>query len=283
MNSQLRLTGIGLRSPHINEFLEKKPGVAWVEVHSENYFGEGGRPLKQLEQVRKDYPISLHGVSLSLGSCDELNWQHLTQLKALSQRIDACLISDHMSWSSYNGQFLHDLLPLPYTTEAMNQIVDHIRQVQDFLGRQILIENISSYLKYQHSAIPEWEFLRAVAEQSGCGILLDINNIYVSATNLGFNPYIYLANIPGNLVQEIHLAGFTTTIIDGREVLIDSHSQRIVPAVWDLFRQSVLQYGAKPTMIEWDKDLPTLEKLCLEAYRAENIIRENYASSKRTG
>lgn len=283
MTSQLQLTGIGLRTPHISEFLEKKPGVAWVEVHSENYFGEGGRPIHQLEQVRRDYPVSLHGVSLSLGSTDELNWQHLTQLKALSKRIDACLVSDHLSWSSYNGQYLHDLLPLPYTDESLAQIVDHIRQVQDFMGRQILIENISSYVKYTHSTIPEWEFLRAVAEQSGCGILLDVNNIYVSATNLDFNPYIYLASIPAKLVQQIHLGGFTTSIIDGKEVLIDSHNQRIVPAVWDLFRQSVLQYGAKPTIIEWDSDLPALEKLCLEAYRAESIIRENYVAAKRAG
>jgi uncharacterized protein (UPF0276 family) len=267
----------------MSEFLEKKPGVAWVEVHSENYFGEGGRPLHQLEQVRRDYPVSLHGVSLSLGSTDELNWQHLIQLKALSKRIDACLISDHLSWSSYNGQYLHDLLPLPYTDESMAQIVEHIQQVQDFLGRQILIENISSYVKYTHSTIPEWEFLRAAAEQSGCGILLDVNNIYVSATNLDFNPYIYLASIPANLIQQIHLGGFTTSIIDGKEVLIDSHNQRIVPAVWDLFRQSILQFGAKPTIIEWDSDLPALEKLCLEAYRAESIIRENYVAAKRAG
>lgn len=280
MTSQLQLTGIGLRTPHISELLEKKPGIAWVEVHSENYFGEGGRPIYQLEQVRRDYPISLHGVSLSLGSTDELNWQHLTQLKNLHARIDACLISDHLSWSSYNGQYLHDLLPLPYTDESVEHIANRIQQVQDFLGKQILIENISSYVTYTHSTIPEWEFLRAVAERSGCGILLDVNNIYVSATNLGFNPNHYLTAIPAKLVQEIHLAGFTTTMIDGKEVLIDSHNQRVVPAVWDLFRESIKQLGVKPTIIEWDTDLPTLDKLCLEAYRAENIIKESYDAAK---
>lgn len=283
MTSQLLLSGIGLRTPHISEFLEKKPGIAWVEVHTENYFGEGGRPIHMLEKVRQDYPISLHGVSLSLGSTDELNWHHLTQLKELSKRIDSCLISDHLSWSSFNGQYFHDLLPLPYTEESLEHVADRIRQVQDFLGRQILIENISSYIQFNQSTIPEWDFLRAVAEQSGCGILLDINNIYVSATNLDFNPVTYLEAIPGKLVHEIHLAGFTTIILDDKEVLIDSHSARIVPAVWDLFRQSVRQFGTKPVIIEWDNDLPALEKICLEAYRAENIIRENYVAAKRTG
>jgi uncharacterized protein (UPF0276 family) len=283
VTSQLQLTGIGLRTPHINELLEKKPGVAWVEVHSENYFGEGGRPIHLLEKVRRDYPVSLHGVSLSLGSSDDLNWQHLTQLKTLSNRIDASLVSDHLSWSSYNGQYLHDLLPLPYTEESLLHIIERIKMVQDFLGRQILIENISSYVKFTHSTIPEWEFLRSAAEQSGCGILLDLNNIYVSATNLDFNPYTYLFAIPSKLVHEIHLAGFTTKIIDDEEVLIDSHSKRIMPAVWDMLRESINELGPKPVIIEWDNDLPPLEKLCLEAYRAENIIRETYAAAKRTG
>jgi uncharacterized protein (UPF0276 family) len=283
VTSQLRLTGIGLRTPHINEFLEKKPKVAWVEVHSENYFSEGGRQLHLLEQVRRDYPISLHGVSLSLGSSDDLNWQHLTQLKNLSQRIDACLVSDHLSWSSFNGQYLHDLLPLPYTEESLAHIVERIGQVQDFLGRQILIENISSYVKFTHSTITEWEFLREVAEQSSCDILLDLNNIYVSSTNLGFNPYTYLSAIPARAIKEIHLAGFSTVIINEEEVLIDSHNQRIVPAVWDLLRESVQRFGTKPVIIEWDSGLPTLDKLCLEAVRAENIIRENYVAAKRTG
>ena len=283
MSTPLRITGIGLRTPHISEFLEKKPGVAWVEVHSENYFGEGGRPLHQLEQVRKDYPISLHGVSLSLGSTDDLNWQHLTDLRNLSQQVDASLISDHLSWSSFNGQYFHDLLPLPYTDESLAHMVSRIQQVQDFLGRQILIENISSYITYQHSTIPEWEFIRSMAEQSGCGILLDVNNVYVNATNHDFNPLTYLNAIPEKLVHEIHLAGFATTIIDKQEILIDSHNQRIVPAVWDLLRTAIHQYGIKPVMIEWDNDLPSLDKLCLEAWRAESIIKENYVAAKRTG
>jgi hypothetical protein len=283
MSTKLLLSGIGLRTPHMDEFLTKKPGMAWIEVHSENYFGDGGKPLRQLESIRRDYPVSLHGVSLSLGSTDELNWQHLTQLRDLSRQIDACLVSDHLSWSSYDGQYFHDLLPLPYTEESMPHIVSRIHQVQEFLGRQILIENISSYMKFAESTIPEWEFLKAVAELTGCGILLDVNNIYVTSTNLGFNPNIYIDAIPGKLVQEIHLAGFSSRTREGEEVLIDSHNGRIMPAVWDLFRLANQRYGLKPTIVEWDNDLPTLDKLCLEAYRAETIIKEFYDAAKRAG
>lgn len=274
MKSSLLLTGIGLRSAHYTEFLEKRPGVAWLEVHSENYFGEGGRALTILENLRRDYPISLHGVSLSLGSADELNWQHLKKLRDLVTHIDPCLISDHLSWSSIEGQYLHDLLPLPYTEEALQHIVGRIQQVQDYLKHQILIENISSYVQYTSSTIPEHDFVREVALKSGCGILLDINNIYVSATNLDQDPYAYIDAMPANLVQEIHLAGFTTTIINEKEVLIDSHNRPIVPAVWDLYRKAIQQLGRKPTIIEWDTDIPTLDTLCLEAYRAEKIMKE---------
>ncbi len=225
----------------------------------------------------------MHGVSLSLGSTDELNWQHLTHLRSLCRQIDAALVSDHVSWSSFNGQYFHDLLPLPFTEESLNHLVQRIRQVQDFLGRQILVENISSYVTFPESTIPEWEFMTALAEQSGCGLLLDLNNIYVSATNHDFNPNTYLEFIPAKYVQQLHLAGFAITMIDGEEVLIDSHSQNIVPAVWDLLRTATRQFGIKPAIVEWDNDLPVLEKLCLEAWRAENIIKENYVAAKRTG
>lgn len=274
MKSSLLLTGIGLRAPHYSEFLEKRPSVAWLEVHSENYFAEGGKSLHVLEKVRRDYPISLHGVGLSLGSADELNWQHLKKLRDLITYIDPCLISEHLSWSSLDGQYLHDLLPLPYTEEALNHVVSRIQQVQDYLHRQILIENVSSYIRYKHSTLLEQDFLREVALKSGCGILLDINNIYVNATNLGFDPHTYLTGIPANLVQEIHLGGFTTTTIQDREVLIDSHNRPVVPAVWNLYKEAIRQLGRKPTIIEWDADLPSLDTLCLEAYRAEKIMRE---------
>ena len=192
MKSPLSLTGIGLRTPHQHDILEKRPGVAWLEVHSENYFGEGGKSLHILEKIRAHYPVSLHGVSLSLGSSDELNWQHLKKLRDLSSRINPCLISDHLSWSSIDGHYLHDLLPLPYTEEALAHIVSRIQQVQDYLQKQILIENISSYVQFETATMHEWEFLVETAKRSGCGILLDINNVYVSATNLGLNlQYVY--------------------------------------------------------------------------------------------
>lgn len=283
LKSSLRLTGIGLRTPHYTEFIERRPEVAWVEVHAENYFGEGGKSLRVLEKLRHDYPISLHGVGLSLGSADELNWQHLKKLKDLITRIEPCLVSDHLSWSAIDGQYMHDLLPIPYTEEALANVVSRVQQAQTYLNRQILIENISSYIQYKSSTMPEYTFLKEVATQTGCGILLDVNNIYVSTTNLDEDPNAYLSAIPANLVQEIHLAGFTTTIINNKEVLIDSHNRAIVPAVWDLYRKTINLLGPKPTIIEWDKDIPPLETLCLEAYRAEKIIRDTYAATKLTG
>lgn len=283
MNSSLLLTGVGLRAPHYAEFLKNRPKVAWLEVHSENYFGEGGKALHTLEKIRHDYPISIHGVSLSLGSTDELNWQHLKKLRDLIAYINPCLISDHLSWSSIQGHYLHDLLPLPLTEETVLHVVERIQQVQDYLGRQILIENISSYVRYDHSTMPEQDFLIEIANKSGCGILLDINNIYVNSTNFGFKPDTYLSAIPSKLVQEIHLGGFSSTLIDDKEILIDSHNRPIVPAVWDLYRKAIQQLGRKPTMIEWDTDLPALETLCLEAYRAEKIMRETYDTAKLTG
>lgn len=279
MSSSLLLTGVGLRAPHCTEFLDKQPEVAWLEVHSENYFGEGGKAHHILEKIRQHYPISLHGVSLSLGSTDELNWQHLKQLRELITRINPCLVSDHLSWSSLNGEYFHDLLPLPYNEEMLTHVVSRIQQIQDYLQRQILIENISSYVCFTSSTLSEWEFLNEVCKQSGCGLLLDVNNIYVSAKNLGFNPSTYIAAISSDYVQEIHLAGFTTSVINGKEVLIDTHNHPVVPAVWDLYKQVIQQLGRKPTMIEWDKDLPSLETLCLEAYHAEQIMREIYVDA----
>lgn len=283
MKSALQLTGIGLRAPHYSDFLEKRPPVAWLEVHSENYFGEGGKPLHVLEQIRNDYPISLHGVSLSIGSADELNWKHLNKLRDLINRLQPCLVSDHLCWSSINGHYLHDLLPLPYTQDTLEHLVSRIQQIQNYLQRQILIENVSSYVSFKHSSLSEQEFLSEVAKQSGCGILLDVNNIYVSATNLGHDPEKYIDAIPAELVQEIHLAGFTTSVIDGKEVLIDSHNRAVIPAVWDLYRKAIQHLGVKPTIIEWDADIPCLETLCLEAFRAETIMRETYVPAKRTG
>lgn len=282
VKSSLQLTGIGLRAPHYHEFLERRPGVAWVEVHSENFFGEGGKPLAVLEKVRAQYPVSLHGVGLSIGSSDDLNWQHLKKLRDLVKRVDPCLVSDHLSWSSVSGQYLHDLLPLPYTPYALAHVVARVQTVQDYLGRQLLIENIASYVHYPSSTLSEAEFLTALATQSGCGILLDLNNIHISTTNLGGNPAAYLAQLSPAHIQEIHLAGFEAIKLGDKEVLIDSHNAPVSPAVWDLYRQAIKQFGAKPTIVEWDTDLPALDTLCLEAYRAEKIMRDVYAAAKLT-
>lgn len=280
MKSLLQLSGIGLRPPHYEQLLETLPPLAWLEVHSENYFGEGGKSLSMLEKVRTHYPISLHGVGLSIGSADELNWNHLKQLRDLMMRIKPCLVSDHLAWSSFQGQYVHDLLPLPYTEESLQHIVSRIQQVQEYLNQQILVENISNYMQFAESSLSEADFLVEVAKQSGCGILLDINNIYVSCTNLDTDANDYLAQIPENLVQEIHVGGFTTEVIGNKEILIDSHNRPIVPAVWALYKQAIEQFGRKPTIVEWDTHLPPLETLCLEAFRAEKIMREIYATAK---
>lgn len=266
--------GIGLRAPHYLDVLETRPPVGWLEVHSENYFGAGGKPLYFLERIRAHYPLSLHGVGLSLGSTDVLNNRHLDQLKALIQRFEPALVSEHLSWSSVGGRYLNDLLPLPYTEEALAHLVKRVSQVQDYLGRQLLIENISSYLQYSESTLPEWEFITALTACSGCGLLLDVNNIYVSACNHGFDPEVYLQAIPPSVVREIHLAGFTVNRFEDGEILIDTHNQRVDPQVWTLYRQAVRRFGNIPTLIEWDTDLPTLHVLVDEARQADRIAEE---------
>lgn len=266
--------GIGLRADHYDAVLETQPPVGWLEVHSENYFGAGGKPLKVLERIRADYPLSLHGVGLSVGSTDPLDQRHLTALKNLIRRFEPALVSEHLSWGSVDGRHLNDLLPLPYTEEALDHFSERVIAVQDVLGRQILIENPSSYLHYVESVIPEWEFLAEVAGRSGCGVLLDVNNIYVSARNHGFDASAYLRAIPLALVQEIHLAGFVVNRFDDGEILIDTHSQPVCPAVWALYRQAVQRFGPVPTLIEWDTDLPALAVLVAEAQQADAIVLE---------
>ena len=266
--------GIGLRADHYDAVLETLPPVGWLEVHSENYFGAGGKPLDYLERSRSHYPLSLHGVGLSIGSTDPLDRRHLAQLKALIERFQPALVSEHLSWSSVGGRYLNDLLPLPYTEEALDHFSKRVMQVQDALGRQILIENPSSYLQYAASAIPEWEFLTVLAERSGCGVLLDVNNIYVSACNHGFDASAYLRAIPRHLVREIHLAGFTVNRFAGSEILIDTHSRPVDPAVWVLYRQAVARFGAIPALVEWDTDLPELAVLVAEAEHADAILEE---------
>ena len=269
--------GIGLRAEHYDAVLETRPSVGWLEVHSENYFGAGGKPLDYLERIRVHYPLSLHGVGLSIGSTDPLDKLHLAKLKRLIERFEPALVSEHLSWGSVGGRYLNDLLPLPYTREALYHLVARVSQVQDLLGRQILIENISSYLQYVESSIPEWDFLAELVERTGCGVLLDVNNIYVSVRNHGFDPGTYLRGIPRHAVREIHLAGFTVNRFEDGEILIDTHNRPVHPAVWTLYRQAVQRFGPIPTLIEWDSDLPELAVLVGEAQQADAILEERHA------
>lgn len=262
--------GIGLRHQHFQAMLATLPDIGWLEVHSENYFGAGGQPLYFLERLRAHYPLSLHGVGLSLGSADPLNLDHLGKVKALARRFSPALISEHLCWASVNGRHLNDLLPLPYTEEAFKQVCGHIRQAQDFLGRQILLENVSSYLQFTASTIPEWEFLAEVSKQSGCGILLDVNNIYVNSVNHGFNAQAFLDAIPVDAVQEIHLAGFD----DNGQCLIDTHGKPVPAPVWALYRNAVARFGQIPALIEWDTDIPELTVLLDEAAKADALLQE---------
>lgn len=264
--------GIGLRAEHYRDLLAQHPALAFIEVHSENYFGAGGAPHYFLEQARARYPLSLHGVGLSLGSSDPLNREHLGRLKTLIQRYQPALVSDHLSWSSVGGVFLNDLLPLPYTEETLAHFSTRVSEAQDFLGCQLLIENPSSYLEYTESSIPEPEFLAAVVRASGCGLLLDVNNIYVSSQNHGFDPHRYLEAIPGAAVREMHLAGYTVNRYPEGDMLIDSHNALVSEPVWALYAHSIRKIGPRPSLIEWDSDLPPLTTLIGQAEQAEAIL-----------
>jgi uncharacterized protein (UPF0276 family) len=264
------LAGIGLRPPHYAAWLEAPPRVSFMEVHSENFFGDGGQPLAYLERFRADYAISTHGVGLSLGSAGGLDARHLAKLKRLVDRIEPALVSEHLCWVGVDGRFANDLLPLPYTEESLAVVVANIQRVQETLGRRILVENVSSYLEYASTHIAEWEFVREVAAKSGAGILLDINNIYVNAVNHGIDARASLAAIPGDLVGEIHLAGFQ----DAGDILIDTHGTPVCEAVWQLYRETIARIGPKPTLIEWDTDIPAPDVLMGEAEKANAILRE---------
>lgn len=264
--------GIGLRSAHHRAVIETCPPVGWFEVHSENYLGQGGAPLFYLEQVRAAYPVSLHGVGLSLGGTDPLDYALLTRLKALVVRVQPALVSEHLSWSRCGGVYFNDLLPLPYTEEALQHLTARIREVQDFLDRRILLENPSSYLEYAHSTVPEQEFLAEAARQSGCGILLDVNNLYVSCCNHAWDPVDYLDAIPGGQVGEIHLAGHTVNHFDGGEMLIDTHDRPVCETVWRLYAYALQRWGPRPTLLEWDRDLPPLQALLHEARKADRLL-----------
>jgi len=262
--------GIGLRAPHYREILETRPHIGWIEVHSENYFGRGGQPLHYLERARAHYPLSLHGVGLSLGSADGLRHAHLARLKTLVERFEPSLVSDHLCWGAIRERHLNDLLPLPYTEAALDVVCANVVRAQEFLGRQILVENVSSYLQFSDSAIPEWEFVGAVAQRTGCGLLLDINNIYVNSVNHGFDALRYLDVIPARAVREIHLAGFDSNGM----CLIDTHGKPVAGPVWNLYCEALTRLGPVPTLIEWDTDLPALAVLLQEAAKAQEILNQ---------
>jgi len=273
-----RDAGIGLRPGHYRELLQSLPKLGWLEVHSENYFGDGGAPLHYLEKARSHYPVSLHGVGLSLGSTDGLNMDHLKRLKQLVDRFDPLFVSDHLCWSSVDGIYMNDLLPLPYTEEALSHFSERVRQVQDYLGRQLLVENPSSYLQYKHSTIGEAEFLVEVVERSGCGLLLDVNNVYVSAMNHGFDAQDYIDLVPADAVREYHLAGHTARELPQGTVYIDTHDAPVAEPVWSLFDYTLQRIGRRPSLIEWDSDLPDLAVLIDEARRAQSCCEGDHAN-----
>jgi uncharacterized protein len=268
--------GLGLRVPHYEAILATRPAVDWFEALTENYLVPGGRPLHYLTRIRERYPLALHGVSLSIGSSAPLNREYLSELKALAQRIEPAWISDHLCWTGVAGRNTHDLLPLPYTEEALATVVERVRTVQDFLGRRILLENVSSYVEFRDSRLSEWEFLSEIAARADCLILLDVNNIYVSAVNHEFDPHEYLNAIPAARVQQIHLAGHE----NHGDYLVDTHDQPVPDPVWQLYAAAVRRFGPVSTMIERDDHIPALEELCAELGQARALCERTLAEAR---
>jgi uncharacterized protein (UPF0276 family) len=262
--------GVGLRRDHFDRILAGPARVDWFEAISENFMVAGGRPLDVLTRVRERYPIVLHGVSLSIGSVDPLDEAYLDRLDALAKRFEPAWVSDHLCWTGVGGHQAHDLLPLPYTVQALDHVVGRVLRVQERLGRPIVLENVSSYVAYAHSAMPEWEFLAEVARRSGCGILLDINNIYVSSKNHRFDPRAYLQGVPKEAVRQFHLAGHSKK----GTFLLDTHDHPVIDEVWDLYRDAVRRFGPVATLVEWDDRIPEFERLEQESIRARGIQEE---------
>lgn len=259
--------GLGLRTEHYQDILAERPKLDWLEILSENYMVDGGKPLHFLDRIRALYPVVMHGVSLSIGSLDPLDRDYLKRLKALAARVEPRWISDHLCWTGVAGKNLHDLMPLPYTEEAVAHVAGRVREVQDYLGRQILLENVSSYVTYTQSAMTEWEFLSAISEAADCHILLDVNNIYVSSHNHGFDPHEYLQGVPAARVRQIHLAGHT----HNGNIIVDTHDHPIIGGVWDLYAEALRLFGPVSTMIERDANIPPLRDLLAELDEARRI------------
>jgi len=265
--------GIGLRAPHLRYVEGTRPQVGWFEVHSENYFADGGPALAALERIRADYPLSLHGVGLSLGSTDPLARPHLDKLARLIARVEPALVSEHLCWSGVAGRHFNDLLPLPFTDEALSHVCSRVDEIQGYLGREIAVENVSAYFAFDDSTLPEWEFVAAVVRRTGCKLLLDVNNIYINAVNHGFDADTYVAAMPADAVAEIHLAGFDAS----GPCLIDTHGARVAPDVWSLYRRTIARIGPRPTLIEWDVDIPEFSVLEAEAATAATMLADCHA------
>ncbi len=272
--------GVGLRAPHVGEVMATRPALGFLEVHTENYLG-GGPAAAALERLRSDYVISLHGVGLSLGGADPLDRRHLMRVKSLVERIQPALVSEHLAWSVGGGAYLNHLLPLPYDDSRLEATSRRIAEVQETLGRTILVENPARYLRFRHSPISEPEFLSALARRTGCGLLLDVNNVYVSGRNFDEDPTAFLDVMPADAIGEIHLAGHAMNDADGRTILIDDHGSRVAEPVWDLYRRTLARLGTIPTLVEWDTNLPELAVLLDEASRAARFLQAAQTRDRR--
>lgn len=272
--------GLGLKAEHYEAILGSRPDVGWFEVHAENYMGAGGPPHHYLTKIRCDYPLSLHGVGLSIGGAAPLDEAHLARLKALAERYEPGLVSEHLAWSSHDDVFMNDLLPLPYTEETVTQVSEHLERMQEVLRRQVLLENPSTYVAFEHSTMEEIEFLRTVVKRSGCGLLLDVNNVLVSTNNQGASAEAYIDAFPLEQVGEIHLGGHASEEeAGGTTLLIDAHDRAVDDRVWALYARALARGGARPSLIEWDNSLPTWEVLYNEARRAETVIAAEAGSA----
>ncbi len=268
-------TGVGFKTVHLEDIPATHKHICWYEIHPENYMVEGGYMLHALERIRENYPISMHGVGLSIGANKPLDKEHLQRFKRLIDRFQPSLISEHLAWSSHEEVFLNDLLPLPYNNDTLKIVSDHISEMQDTLGRTMLLENPSTYLTYKNSDMEETEFLKTLAQKTGCGLLLDVNNVYVSAHNNGYDAYHYIDNFPHTYIGEIHLGGHHIDTVDKEDIIIDSHSDKVADEVWKLFDYTMQQIGTRPVLVEWDGNIPEFSELEKEAERATSIMMKS--------
>jgi uncharacterized protein len=270
-------SGVGLRLPHLTDVVATRPPAAWFEIHPENFLANP-HAAELLIDIAGDYPISVHSVGVSIGSASGIDRPHLARVRALIDRIDPILVSGHLAWSTHAGEYLNDLLPLPYTEETLRIVSAHVDEVQDTLGRRYLVENPSSYVGFRASTMSEVEFLSELVSRTGCRLLCDVSNIYLSAHNLGFDRDRYIAELPAEAIAELHLGGFTPEPEEGGEVLIDTHGSRIAEPVWAFYASALERFGRKPTLIEWDNDVPTLDVILAEAARADAVAQSTFAS-----